>query len=90
MEGDHDEASKVARFFLQIGLPVHLQQIGLSPADTEDLHSVVQGAMAFPFLGNLTATSTDKALMQALLELDEKGRLWAEEYGDEAYRALHS
>ena len=90
LEDDEAEAAKVARFFAEVGLPVHLRQIGLSADDTEDLQSVVQGALAFPFLGNLVASTTQESLLQGLLQLDQLGRRWATEHGDEAYRELHA
>ncbi len=89
LEGDDSEASRVAGFFLQVGLPVHLGHLGLGAGDAQALSGVVQGAMAFPFLGNLLADTSEAALLGALGQLDALGRSLAAGGADRAYQALH-
>jgi glycerol dehydrogenase len=74
LEGDREEAERVARLFLELGLPVHLGQLGLGVNDREDLQAVVQGALAFPFIGNMTVPCGEHALLQSLLDVDRLGR----------------
>jgi glycerol dehydrogenase len=74
LEGWEDEAERVTRFFTSIGLPVHLDQLGLSPTNREELDAVVEAAMAFPFIGNVPFEMTADALLQAVLGADALGR----------------
>jgi len=89
LQGDDAEARRVTEFFLQVGLPVHLGHLGLSGDDEEALTAVVKGAMAFPFLGNLIADTSQFSLLKALRTLDETGRRLATAGEDKAYQALH-
>ena len=73
LEGETDEAEKAARFFVQVGLPVKLSDISLSAGDTDTLHAVVHGAMAFPFIGNMPEPVTESALLKAIQAADELG-----------------
>lgn len=89
LEGEAEEAARVARFFTEVGLPVHLGHLGLSGEDESSLAAVVQGALAFPFLDNMPGDTTAPALMEALQTLDVAGRQMVSDRGDGAYRALH-
>ena len=74
LEADAEEASRAANFFATVGLPVHLGQLGLGSGDDDALASVVEGAMAFPFLGNMPGEVDHRALRRAILDADELGR----------------
>jgi glycerol dehydrogenase len=89
LEDAQDELARAGRFFLEIGLPVHLAHLGLSAGDNEAVDAVVRGAMAFPFLGNMTVPVSESRLREALLTADAHGRALAIEGADKAYRKLH-
>lgn len=89
LEGAEGEAARVADLFLAVGLPVHLGHLGLSGDDESRLAPVVEGALAFPFLGNMPGDTSGPALMGALQSVEAAGRALVEARGDEAYRALH-
>jgi glycerol dehydrogenase len=69
-----EEAERAARFFVQVGLPVQLQQLALSPQDEPALRQVVEAAMLFPFIGNMPFAVTADALFDAVLAADRLGR----------------
>ena len=89
LESETEECQRLARFFLDIGLPVHLGHLGLSPGDRESIDAVAQAALAFPFIGNMPGEVDESDLGAALLAADHLGRQLADRYGDAAYRALH-
>lgn len=72
-EGDAAEAEKSARFLNGLGLPITLNDIGLT-ADHPALDAVVAGAMAFPFLGNRAEPIDARGVRAALLAADAIGR----------------
>jgi glycerol dehydrogenase len=74
LEADRPEATRAAKFFAAVGLPVHLGQLGLSPDDEESVGAVVGGALAFPYLVNMPFSVDQSALRKALLDADELGR----------------
>ena len=74
LESDRTEAVRAAKFFAGVGLPVHLGQLGLSPADEESVGAVVGGALAFPYLVNMPFSVDSGALRQAILDADALGR----------------
>lgn len=74
LEGWEDEAERAARFFVSIGLPVHLDQLGLSTENRDALGAIIEAAMAFPFIGNVPFALTAEALQQAVLDADALGR----------------
>jgi glycerol dehydrogenase len=69
-----EEAERAARFFVAVGLPVRLEQIGLSADAKEDLGRVIDAALAFPFITNFPGEVNQDNLMAAVLEADELGR----------------
>ena len=69
-----EEAERAARFFRAIGLPVCLEQLGLSPQSSSELESVVQSALAFPFITNMPIEVTADNLGAAVLGADKLGR----------------
>ncbi|MEP4146160.1 MAG: glycerol dehydrogenase [Halioglobus sp.] len=74
LEQADEELDQAARFFLAVGLPVHLGQLGLSASDSNELQAIVDGAMAFPFIVNMTETVTSASLLDAVLRADQYGR----------------
>ena len=90
MESRPDEATRVAELFATVGLPVHLGQLSLDASDTAALELVVEGTLAFPFIGNMPGPVTADTVRSALLESHALGLLVSGRLGDTAYRRLHS
>jgi glycerol dehydrogenase len=59
------EAEKATRFFVELGLPVHLGQLSLSPENTSELASVIEAALAFPFMANMVQDVSGESLLGA-------------------------
>lgn len=89
LESDTDEAGRVARFFMEIGLPVHLGHLGLSASDKADLKAVCEASLAFPFIPNMGMHLDVEVLLTALCDADQLGRGLVAGDSDTAYRALH-
>lgn len=90
IESRPDEARRVARFFAEVGLPAHLGHLGIDPGDTDAIDTVVGGALAFPFIGNLPMAIDAAVLRRGLLGAHELGAAVCGDVGDEAYRRLHA
>lgn len=90
MEARPDEAARVARLFAAVGLPVHLGQLGLSAADHGAIESVVEGTLAFPFIGNMPQPVSVETVRSAILDAHALGLSVAAESGDAAYRRIQS
>jgi len=90
LEQRPDEARRVARFFADIGLPTHLDQIGLRPDQTEDIQAVATATMDFPFLGNLGFEVTAEQVHQAMLAAHQLGADVSAKAGDAAYHKLRT
>jgi glycerol dehydrogenase len=88
MESRPDEATRVAEFFARVGLPVHLGQLLLDDSDRSALEIVVEGTLAFPFIGNMPEPVTADVVRAALLEAHALGLAVARKRGDAAYRRL--
>jgi glycerol dehydrogenase len=84
-----DEAKNVAEFFCAVGLPVHLGQVSLNAAQTDDLDVVMGIATQMFFLTNEPFPVTKSSLVAATIEADRLGQEVARRGGDEAYRSLH-
>lgn len=89
LESDIDEADKVGRLLVQVGLPVTLGQLGVDRDDVRSIDSMVEATMAFPLIGNMPFTVTADGVRQALLDADRLGQRIIAELGDRAYRRLH-
>lgn len=89
MESRADEAGKVAGFFATVGLPVHLGQLSLDAGDTRALEVVVEGTLAFPFIGNMPMRVTADLVRSAITDGHRLGLTVAGKMGDAAYRRLH-
>jgi glycerol dehydrogenase len=90
LESRPDEARRVARFFAEVGLPLHLGQLGVDPADGEALDTIANGAAYFPFIGNMPTPVDAASLRAGLLAAHELGLAVRAEVGDDAYRRLHA
>lgn len=88
LERREDEARRVAGFFAEVGLPVHLAQISLDATDAAAIATVVEGAHAFPFIGNMPVAVSNASLSAALLAADQLGREVSETRGEAAYVEL--
>lgn len=89
LDGRDDEARKIASFFVRVGLPVHLEQLSVDPADRTAIDTVVEATLQFPFIGNLPFPVDAGTLSSGLLGADRLGRDVTGAQGDEAYRKLH-
>jgi glycerol dehydrogenase len=89
LEARPDEARRVAEFFATVGLPVHLGQLAIDARDGGALDTVVDGVLAFPFIGNMPTPMTGAVLREGLLGAHALGHAVAERAGDAAYRRLH-
>jgi glycerol dehydrogenase len=90
MEGEVDEAKRVASFFARVGLPITLEQIGLSVRETANVDAVVEGARSFEPFANLPFVVTPEKIRAAMLAGDDLGRAVVADVGDESYRRLHA
>jgi len=86
---DSDDAERVARFLVRVGLPVHLGQLSLSPTHRDDLDKVIEAALDMPISRNMPMPVTHDSLLAAILDAHELGLGITDEMGDEAYRRLH-
>lgn len=84
-----EEARRVAEFFANVGLPIHLGQISLGPDSKEAIDTVVEAAMAYPTVHNMPMEMTPDFIRDSILGADELGRVVAADLGDTAYRRLH-
>jgi glycerol dehydrogenase len=90
LESRVDEARRVARFFTQVGLPVHLGQLSIDAGDASAVDTIVEGAMAFPFIGNMPMPIDATILRKGLLGAHDLGLAVGEQAGDASYRRLHA
>jgi glycerol dehydrogenase len=84
-----DEAHRVAGFFAQVGLPVHLGQLSIDSGDAAAFSTIVEAALAFPFIGNMPMKIDAAVLRDGLLRAHELGVSVCDHAGDVAYRRLH-
>jgi glycerol dehydrogenase len=90
LEGETNEALRIAGFFAEIGLPVHLGQLSLSVDQHGlELDGVVGDALKIFFVHNEPFEVTAQKLKQGLLQAHRLGLEVSLERGDEAYRRLH-
>lgn len=89
MESRLDEARRVAHFFVRVGLPVHLGQLGIAVGDATAVDTIVDGALMFPFIGNMPMKIDHAVLRAGLLGAHELGLAVSAQQGDASYRRLH-
>ena len=90
LEAEVDEATKVARFFASVGLPVHLGQLSLSPQNKAHMDAVMDMAVAAPIMANEPFEVTKETLISAATQAHELGLEVVQSDGDAAYRSLHN
>ncbi len=73
LEQEHLEASKAAAFFVKVGLPVTLGDIGMDRGDANEIEAVVSAALAFPYLGNMPIPVSGDNLAAAMLAAHDLG-----------------
>jgi glycerol dehydrogenase len=75
MEGRMDEADRAARFFREVGLPLHLAQLGFDPNRRQaELDEIVRHSLEVFFIHYEPFELTPARLKAALLEADAFGR----------------
>jgi glycerol dehydrogenase-like iron-containing ADH family enzyme len=75
MEKRMDEAEQAARFFKDVGLPLHLAQLGFDPLQRgPELDSIVRHSLNVFFIRYEPFEITHSFLKQAALEADEFGK----------------
>ncbi len=90
LENDLEEATRAARFFADVGLPIHLGQLGMTPGHTSEINALVKDALDFPFIGNMPMEVTGEKLHQAILAAHQLGTEVTGIKGDTAYQRLQS
>ncbi len=85
-----EEASRVAEFFAEVGLPIHLGQLSLGVDDRSALGLVAEATMEFPFIGNMPLALTPESILASIIEAHELGLEVAQAIGDVAYKRLHT
>lgn len=88
LEDSPPDALQAAHFFRDVGLPIHLGQLGLDAERSAEIEAVVASAMQFPFLSNMPFEVTGEGLCRAVLAADALGLRIARESGDTAWRSL--
>ncbi|MGI9322698.1 MAG: glycerol dehydrogenase [Pseudomonadales bacterium] len=89
MEGSED-AQKVARFFARVGLPIHMEQLSLSPRAAGKLETIIEAALNNKNTHHMPMPVTRDSLHQAMLDAHELGLSVAGEIGDDAYRRMQN
>ncbi len=90
LEGEINEARRIAGFFAEVGLPVHLGHLSLSPDQHDaELDRIVAEALKVFFVHYESFEVTAQRLKQALLRAHEIGTRVSMERGDAPYRRLH-
>ena len=91
LEGDPEEAVKVARFMTGVGLPSCLSHFCLDPIrDEEALREAMQASVREFIVRNEPFEVTAESLMSAFLEADRIGMKITAETGDDCFRTLHA
>ena len=89
MEASED-ALKVARFFARVGLPIHMEQLSLSPRAAGKLETIVESALNNKNTHHMPMPVTRDSLRQAMHDAHELGLTVAGEIGDAAYRRMQN
>ncbi|MEM7077203.1 MAG: glycerol dehydrogenase [Pseudomonadota bacterium] len=90
LQRERNEARRVAEFFVTVGLPVTLAQIGVDDQVELDIEHMVQGTMAFTPLANLPFSVDAPMVEKAIRAADALGHDVITRKGDSAYQALHA
>lgn len=83
------DRERVAKFFARVGLPIHLEQLGLSATNEDDIDKVIELTLSRPIAKHMPMPVTHATVKKAMLDGDELGLAVTREIGDAAYRRLH-
>ena len=90
LEDKMDEAERAAKFFANVGLPVHLGQFNLEPGrDMEPIKKIAKAALEIPPIENEPFEVTYELVLDAILKAHDFGLKITESEGDEAYQEIH-
>ena len=84
------DAEKVARFFANIGLPIHMTQLSLSPKDSAAISAIIEATLGNRNAHHMPMPVTHDSLREAMLDANKLGMAVTAEVGDDAYRRLHT
>ncbi|MEC8438373.1 MAG: iron-containing alcohol dehydrogenase, partial [Pseudomonadota bacterium] len=84
------DAEKVARFFANIGLPIHMTQLSLSPKDSDAISAIIEATLGNRNAHHMPMPVTHDSLREAMLDANKLGMAVTAEVGDDAYRRLHT
>lgn len=87
---DSADAEKVARFFANVGLPIHMAQLSLSPKDSAALDTIIEATLKNKNSHHMPMPVTADSLRDAMLKANELGMSVAADVGDTAYRRLQT
>ena len=87
---DSADAEKVARFFANVGLPIHMAQLSLSPKDSAALDTIIEATLKNKNSHHMPMPVTADSLRDAMLKANELGMSVAGDVGDTAYRRLQT
>lgn len=85
-----DEARRVAEFFAEVGLPVHLGHVSVDADDSQALNAIVEATMTQGIIHNLAIPMTAEFVRSSIMAAHKLGLTVTESKGDAAYRKLHS
>jgi len=89
LEGSVD-AEKVARFFANIGLPIHMTQLSLSPNDSAAIDTIIEATLRNRNTHHMPMPVTHDSMREAMLDANKLGMAVTANVGDAAYRRLHA
>jgi glycerol dehydrogenase len=87
---DSADAEKVAHFFANVGLPIHMAQLSLSPKDSSALDTIIEATLKNKNAHHMPMPVTADSLRDAMLKANELGMSVAADVGDTAYRRLQT
>ncbi|MBE64596.1 MAG: glycerol dehydrogenase [Pseudomonadota bacterium] len=88
MENSED-LEKVTKFFIDIGLPVNLEQLSMHPLEQFEIDKVIDAAFKNPLIQRMKFEVTRDLILQSIKKADDLGTSFVKQYGDEAYKRLH-
>ena len=83
------DLEKVTKFFVDVGLPVNLKQLSMSPLQQSEIDMVIETAFKNPLIQNMNFEVSKELILDSIKKADEVGTHFVSKYGDEAYRRLH-
>jgi glycerol dehydrogenase len=90
LEKQTEEASRVARFLAEIGLPVTLEQLRLNnQTDSAAIIKAMTASLKEPFARNEPFELTPEILYAALMAANQLGKEIITRIGDDPFRQLH-